>query len=332
MKNRISLVKYVVFALGLYSCNVANTEIDEVSFRVDTVTTRSSWNSWEKEETPLEWAETVEGTGRFTPTGIHEFYIGENPPFKRGNEYNAYVYFDWGAGFPEESSGQGEEVADEYYMQIQWSFNDYNKSWYNIQTPQGNGIVKVLYSNVLEDISAYAFPYSEGHRMLYLRMRTIHRDFFKSEPVPGVESQYKYDRSLFSEWSYEDCIDRYANYWGFDKPLPDGFEDDEDKVNEEGLIQVTVNFPSTSYDDSNHFSYELTILSGGYTQHMDGSTNFMGVGKNYAHDVGTKGGIIHVFATCENSYSGSIVRSEKEVPYYSGQKYIDISFAVSDFF
>lgn len=48
-----------------------------------------------------------------------------------------------------------------------------------------------------------------------MRMRTIHESFIGATPVPEVETQYKYDRSLFSMWSYPEVIgDPYCNYWG----------------------------------------------------------------------------------------------------------------------
>ena len=50
-------------------------------------------------------------------------------------------------------------------------------------------------------------------------MRTIHKDFITSSPVPEVESQYRYDRSLYSSWSYPSYAGEYCNYWGYGRPV-----------------------------------------------------------------------------------------------------------------
>ena len=77
-------------------------------------------------------------------------------------------------------------------------------------------------------------------------MRTIHKDFITSSPVPEVESQYRYDRSLYSSWSYPSYAGEYCNYWGYGRPQPDPDLEEGDDNEEEiqnGTIVVRVYLP-----------------------------------------------------------------------------------------
>lgn len=194
-------------------------------------------NPWD-EETPMEWAETVEGTGRFVPGYIYYFYLDKKPESKNDEDASYYAFFDWGAGFG--ADGIGDEVAQEYYMQIQWSHTEYSPEWHYINMADNKcGLVKILRSELLDDLPAYAFPYKVNGETIYLRMRTIHKDFITSSPVPGVESQYRYDRSLFSSWSYPSYAGEYCNYWGYGRPQPDP-EPEESGDEEEEIQKCTI--------------------------------------------------------------------------------------------
>lgn len=75
-----------VMLFTFYSCSNemdSDSESDEeavnLKLSADSVLTRG--NLW-GEETPIEWAETVEGTGRFVPGEIFYFYFDKKPDSK----------------------------------------------------------------------------------------------------------------------------------------------------------------------------------------------------------------------------------------------------------
>lgn len=58
------------------------------------------------------------------------------------------LFFDWGAGFG--ADGIGDEVAQEYYMQIQWSHTEYSPEWHYINMADNKyGLVKYFVANYL---------------------------------------------------------------------------------------------------------------------------------------------------------------------------------------
>ena len=285
---------------------------------------------WDEEETPLECAETVEGTGPFTPGEPLYFYFGEDPEFKNKDQYNYYAYFDWGAGFGQE--GVGDEVAREYYMQIQWSFSgSYYKDWNYIKTSKKSGLVRVLSSYVLEDIPAYAFPYSWIPN-IYIRMRTVHEDFICSTPILGGEGLNKYDRSLFSAWCSPAYLNEYYNYWGFGKPQLDPNEGDEEEYDRDGTIIVRVNLPyEIGYPKQYTYSYEITNMTGDYIQYIDGSVNSLGLGKSIVDVIGKKGGSIEVLAKRRENSTGKDSYSSQMINYNTGERTIEVFFTEYDF-
>ena len=145
-----------VMLFTFHSCSNemdSDSESDEEAVNLRLSATRGK--PWD-EETPMEWAETVEGTGRFMPGYIYYFYLDKKPESKNDEDAGYYAFFDWGAGFG--ADGIGDEVAQEYYMQIQWSHTEYSPEWHYINMADNKyGLVKILRSELLDDLPAYAF-------------------------------------------------------------------------------------------------------------------------------------------------------------------------------
>ena len=55
--------------------------------------------------------------------GVLYFYFDKKPGNQDEDHSVYYTYFDWGAGFDREDAG--DEVAQKYYIQFQWSHSDY---------------------------------------------------------------------------------------------------------------------------------------------------------------------------------------------------------------
>ncbi len=338
MRQELFLGWSILFAMlfAFYSCShemdsnleSANEEGVDLRLGQDSVLTRSDpWD--EEEESALEWAKGREGTGPYSPCEPHEFEFIPNLDSMVEDGYSYYAYFSWGAGFIEE--GTNRDVSDQYYLQIQWSYTGYDAEWSYINMPNNKyGLVKVLGDGCLEKISAYAFPYSTTNRYLYMRMRTIHESFIGATPVLGVESQYKYDRSLFSSWSYPEVIgDPYCNYWGYNRPQPtiDDIDDEEKAVVEETSFIVWVYLPTDT--KKYKYSYVMYNHSSSYTQSLGGTMNKRNEGMGIGTNIGTRGGEIEVIAqrinlltedidyeTVFRSYSAS----EKNVYIYISEK------------
>ncbi|MFQ6912687.1 MAG: hypothetical protein ACLUH6_09235 [Bacteroides faecis] len=86
-----------VMLFTFYSCSNemdSDSESDEeavnLKLSADSVLTRG--NLW-GEETPIEWAETVEGTGRFVPGEIFYFYFDKKPESKNDEDAGYYAFF-----------------------------------------------------------------------------------------------------------------------------------------------------------------------------------------------------------------------------------------------
>ncbi|MCS3354490.1 hypothetical protein NXW00_06570 [Bacteroides thetaiotaomicron] len=85
-----------VMLFTFHSCSNemdSDSESDEeaVNLRLsaDSVLTRGK--PWD-EETPMEWAETVEGTGRFMPGYIYYFYLDKKPESKNDEDAGYYAF------------------------------------------------------------------------------------------------------------------------------------------------------------------------------------------------------------------------------------------------
>ena len=327
-----------VMLFTFHSCSNemdSDSESDEeaVNLRLsaDSVLTRGK--PWD-EETPMEWAETVEGTGRFMPGYIYYFYLDKKPESKNDEDAGYYAFFDWGAGFG--ADGIGDEVAQEYYMQIQWSHTEYSPEWHYINMADNKyGLVKILRSELLDDLPAYAFPYKVNGETIYVRMRTIHKDFITSSPVPEVESQYRYDRSLYSSWSYPSYAGEYCNYWGCGRPQPDPESEesgDEEEEIQKCTILVIVYLPyEIGYPKKYTYTYEIMNMTGGYVQYLTGAPNAVGFSKSIADVVGEKGGSMEVFATRRDNLTNEDSYSSQMINYDTGEREIEVYFTVSDF-
>lgn len=320
-----------------YSCSnemdndfESDEEAVNLKLSMDSVLTRS--NPWDEEETPLEWAEDEDGTGPF-PAGVLYFYFDKKPGNQDEDHSVYYTYFDWGAGFDREDAG--DEVAQKYYIQFQWSHSDYFPEWHYINMPNNEyGLVKVLHSDVLEDIPAYAFPYKISGEPIYVRVRSVHKDFITSAPIPETEIRYKYDRNLFSPWSYPPVpIDEYYNYWGYGRPQPEPNEgDDNEEEIQNGTIVVRVYLPyEIGYPKKYTYTYEIMNMTGGYVQYLTGTPNAVGVSKSIADVVGEKGGSMEVFATRRDNSTNENAYSSQMINYGTGEREIEVSFTESDF-
>jgi hypothetical protein len=307
-----------------------NFEIEEVKTveKKDSLTTRSIWDS---APTPLEWISNSNGTGPYTPAEPTYFYLGNEPDYKNGNNYTYYAHFYWTTDFPD---APGSRIAKSYMMQIQWRMN-FVTPWNYINVPNGYGLVEVFDDGLINDISAYAFPYRDQPCYSFeIRTRLIHKDFINSIPNPDSEYQYKYDRSLVSKWSSIGFAVNYNNFWGYGKPQPqpinnsDNWEGDAEES--EGHVLVTINFPNES---RYIYSYEIWNISGYNTEiHSNNTTNFLGIGKNKLTQIGSQGGQIEVFATCKDKETGDDYYASQWVYYSSGQVSLNVSFSQKDFF
>jgi len=291
---------------------------------------------WNTIPSPLAWAENITGTGPYKPSDPNYFYVGDDPDYKNGNQYTEYAFFYWDAGFPSEENSPV-HVAKDYMMQIQWSYDGIH--WAYINAPSNDyGLIPVLYSNVMEDIPAYAFPYSDSAVELQVRLRTIHKDFLTSEP--DLEGDYMYDRSLVSEWSTnrDGYVGTYYNFWGFGQPQPepksngDWTDADTNDVIDNQIL-VTVEFPTSVIGPSTYsFTYEISNLTGTYNQvYSNNSPTFLGIGKHKMMAVGFFGGEISVHARREHIVTHSTIYASKTINYGYGEKELNISFLESDF-
>lgn len=330
MRQELFLGWSILFAMlfAFYSCshemdsNLESAVEEAVDLRLDqdSVLTRS--DPWEEEESALEWAEDREGTGPYSPWEPHEFEFIPNLDSMVEDDYSYYAYFSWGAGFPE----GGIDVSQQYYLQIQWSYtDDFYAVWSYINMPNNKyGLVKVVADGALEKISAYAFPYDVAGRYIYLRMRTVHEDFIGSTPVPEIESQYKYDRSLFSSWSYPTTIgDPYCNYWGYNRPQPsiDDINSGESASDETSFI-LRVYLPMNT--DKYSYSCVMYNHNSGYEQCLGGTTNINNEGMAIGTNIGKKGGQIEVIAKRTNKLTGDETYDTTYRDYSAGDKNVDI--------
>lgn len=325
-QKQLKKVIYLIMLFVLSSCsNEVDSRIEEVTDLtqdLDYVLTRSDpWD--EEEESALKWAENRVGTGRYSPDGPHEFAIIPNSDSMADDGFSHSACFSWSAGFIEEETNR--DVSDQYYLQIQWSYTCYINEWSYINMPGSKyGLVKVISDGGLERIPAYAFPYTDTSHDVYLRMRTIHEDFIGSTPVPDVESQYKYDRSLFSDWSYPASIgDPYINYWGFGRPQPsiDDIVHGDIAVDESSFI-VRVYLPQNT--DKYNYSYVMYNHNSGYEQYLGGVTNNSNEGVAIGTHIGKGGGQIELIAKRTAKLTGDVVYETVFRDYSTGERDIDI--------
>lgn len=332
MRQELFLGWSILFAMlfAFYSCshemdsNLESADEEGVDLKLDQDSALTRSNLWEEEEeSALEWAEDREGTGPYSPWEPHEFEFIPDLDSMVEEGYSYYAYFSWGAGFIEE--GTNRDVSDQYYLQIQWSYTGYNAEWSYINMPDSKyGLVKIIRDGVLEKIPAYAFPYSTTSRYIYMRMRTIHESFIGSTPVPEVESQYKYDRSLFSTWSYPEIIgDPYRNYWGYDRPQPsiDDISSGEVALDETSFI---VRFYLPMNTDKYSYSCVMYNHNSGYEQCLGGTTNINNEGMAIGTNIGKKGGQIEVIAKRTNKLTGDETYDTTYRDYSAGDKNVDI--------
>ncbi|MBE9601713.1 hypothetical protein [Pedobacter sp. MC2016-24] len=288
-------------------------------------------NPWDTIPSPLSWIQDREGTGPYQPTDPNYLYVGDNPDYKLDNNYSNYIHFYW-HGFPSEGPDYPHLAAD-YKMQIQWRYGD-DVPWSYIYGSPGYGLTGIRYTDVLEDLPAYAFPYSESGSQIRVRIRVIHKDFLTL--APDFDAYDLYDRSLVSPWSSElgSTAPSYYNYWGYGRPQPQqtgggGWTDADPNDVTEGQILVSVYLPTVS---GYSFSYEIENLSGGLTQTIrDKSPNFLGVGKNKMIGIGSSGGRISVHAKCSNTLTHNVSYTTKMMSYGLGEKTLDIFFSENDF-
>ncbi|WP_132226059.1 hypothetical protein [Pedobacter sp. ok626] len=287
---------------------------------------------WNPTPSPIAWIQDREGTGPYQPSDPNYLYVGDAPDSKLGNNYSYYVHFYW-HGFPSDGPDYPHLAAD-YKMQIQWRYYDTEPWRYIYGDTPGYGLTGIRYTDVFEDIPAYAFPYCDFGAQIRVRIRVIHKDFLTL--TPDFDAYEIYDRSLVSPWSseYGSTAPSYYNYWGFGRPQPQqtsggGWtESDPDNVTD-GQILVSVYLPTvTGYS----FSYEIENLTGGLTQNFrDKSPNSVGVGKNLMMGIGSSGGSISVHAKCTNNLTHNTSYSTKMMSYGLGEKTLDIFFSDSDF-
>lgn len=187
------------------------------------------------------------------------------------------------------------------------------------------GLVKVSTGGKLEKISAYAFPYEVTRRYIYLRMRIVHKDFIGSTPIPGIESQYKYNRSLFSSWSYPATIgDPYCNYWGYGRPQPakEDIDNEEKGVVDKTsfIVRVYLPFNTNKYK----YSYVMYNHSSTYTQSLGGIINNSNEGMGIGTNIGPKGGEIEVIAKRTNKLTNDVVNETVFRKYSADEKNVVI--------
>lgn len=311
-------------------------EVQNLVINTDNIAKRGM-DPWDEEKTPLEWAEGYEGTDYHQPTGANYFYITNELDYVSGEEYNYYAFFDWRTDFSIPGKGYDDNPHN-YLMQIQYRYageNDFQ--WRYINMPSNKyGLVKILEDGVLEKISAYAFPYGGGP--LEIRLRTIHKDFLISTPIPNTEYRERYDRSMFSGWSSpsDGYVGNYNNNWGFGKPQPScpegGQWSESDSDSSEGFLLVSIYFPSFILDNRYSFSYKITNTNGRYQEvHDNNSVDILGVGKSSLTKIGKEGGDIEIVATCTNVETNKLDYATQWVSYSQYDNTLDISFSLNDF-
>ena len=332
MRQELFLGWSIPFAMlfAFYSCshemdsNLESAVEEAVDLRLDQDSALTRSDLWEEEEeSALEWAEDREGKCPYSPCGLCEFKFVPDLDSDTEDGYSYYADFCWNAGFIEESTGQ--DVSDQYFLQIQWSYTGYMNEWAYINMRGSKyGLVKILGDGALEKIPAYAFPYSTTRRYIYMRMRTIHESFIGATPVPEVETQYKYDRSLFSMWSYPEVIgDPYCNYWGYNRPQPsvDDIINGEVAVDDSSFI-VRVYLPMNT--DKYSYSCIMYNHNSGYEQSLGGTTNSNNEGMAIGTNIGKSGGQIEVIAKRTNKLTGDVTYETSYRDYSAGDKNVDI--------
>ena len=354
MKKRFSIYAFFLMAALLTACQstVDESAIEDELARIDALlhandtlllksdSAQARYTPGEELPTPLEWCKYVEGTGPYQPSTVNYMELldvyGGYYGWGKGEDpgYNHYVFFEFEVLEPDFS-------FDDYLMQIQYGFEEPwgapDSEWEYARMPDNEyGLIEILAPSRLDYLPAFAFPYCDNGRGLYIRIRTIRKDFFTSEPLSDIEDGL-YDRSMFSPWSVSDYAWEYYNPFGFGKPQPDQNEDGDtepdDPIIDDSNIQVTVYFPVMDlYSDDYSFSYTVTNNNMGYTEILDPTqTNFLGIGKNVISNIGSKGGFIEVFATCTNKHTKEYAYCNKIIEYSPSEKNIIVYFHDYDF-
>lgn len=319
------VVPLIIFAF--YSCsdemnqeNIANLELNK-----DSVLTRGDpWD--EVYESPLEWADRMEGTYEYMATMMY-MYVGSDSEYKTTDKYWGCVRLDWGT-HDELSSG---DLAANYLLQVMWTWDDFvvgNNRWRYIRMPGNNyGLVGIIANGTHEDIPAYAFPYSDWPHYIGIRMRLIKKEFIKSVPLLGVERDDKYDRNLFSPW-WVVGNGIYKNHWGYDESNPEYVPDSGEVGKSE--LRVIVVLPKDN--DLYNYGYEVYTDSGlcGKGQNNDGrngaDSNFAYKGIVVKSDSGR--GTVIVYAMRYNMMSGEKEFCTTSMDYGAGEK--DVVIYVSE--
>ena len=345
MKKKFSVYAFFLMAALLTACQSAvnGNAIEDELARIeallhanDTLLLKSDsaqarYTPGEELPTPLEWCKNVEGTGPWQPIfnyfEVVKDYSNVGWAGSTDPGYNHYIFFELGLDHPDLD-------YDDYWLQIQYTFQftGTEERWEYIRMPDNDyGLVDLLGPRRFDIIPAFAFPYSNAQQFLYLRMRTVRKDFAASEPNSDTEGGL-YDRNMFSPWAEETATSVYYNPFGFGKPQPDQNEDGDtepdDPIIDDSNIQVTVYFPVMDlYSDDYSFSYTVTNNNMGYTEILDPTqTNFLGIGKNVISNIGSKGGFIEVFATCTNKHTKEYAYCNKIIEYGPSEKNIIVEF------
>ncbi len=330
-KEQIAMCVVMLLTFALSSCSKEMEDIQDIqidNLRKDTLLTRAYWD---QEPSPMEWANTMEGTCEFGVDCIDYLYIGDEPDYKYTNNYESYAHFCWHAGLYS-SSYQGNPTeyiaaeAHKYLMQIQWSYDA--DHWINIKSRQGGGLVRIFQSGILaEDIPAYAFPYSDGvhpYSGIYVRIRAIHEDYFGSSPDSEAEYRDKYNKSMFSHWSSRYSTFSYSNVWGYNKPQPDPNSSDEEGISESSVL-AKVYLPDGGYNSIYTYSYELRNNNGYYTEY------FYNSGKHKLSKITANGGTIEVTVTRRTKGVGTEVTKDYSERYDSNSCVVEIHVNERDF-
>lgn len=305
IKWSIGLVMFVICSCSNEMDKILNNEMSNRKMNEGGVMTRGYYPWEDEEETPLEWAETMNGTSLNTASMMY-MYVGDDPEYKTTNNYWYCVLLDWGISWKDDLSDEIPGIFSRYVLQVQWQWtSSYYSDWFYIRMPNNKyGLVEIISNGIHEDIPAHAFPYGDGERQISVRIRLIDKDFIISSPIPGADSQYKYNSSLFSRW-YE-ASNFYYNPWGYDENNSGNLNVDLNELGESELI-VRVTLPEDT--DRYSYGYEVYNHTIDYIQLCGKGSNYRGLanegtGSNFSYQgIATKSGSsgeIEVIASRDN--------------------------------
>jgi hypothetical protein len=251
----------------------------------------------------LEWWQNEQGT--LAAPYLYDVYFGTTPYAMGSPNYAHYLSIIWNSYSPYDGSG-----APNYKrVQIQYKVGrGSTATWYYPKTevPTNNNPFAIIYKQygLFQRIPPGGDPYKDypidlnsvffpNNQEINIRFRVVSNNF--PGPNIGTASNPKYDKSLASQWSYNERL-RY-NYYGFNlpQPIPDTAKKTwNNESNDDGILNVKVFIPI----DTNSFTYSYYISAG--SQYINGEKAPWGGEGSYNISKELKSGIVRVVVTEEN--------------------------------